>query len=184
MMNAHGAQWIKNCKGGERMSEKKPNMLILAVLVVIAVFTVLAGAAEMIDSCDVTMWPTPIVDILVACKWVLVATPIAIAIGFGRNLVGYGMKWLRVKRTNNGENVTYSMTWMTETMVKFEGFIVVVTPFINGIILNLPEEQKALAMAATGGLFALIDMLLSEIKRVMKETEIPIAATPGMPSPS
>lgn len=146
--------------------EKKPNNLIIAIIIMLALFVVLEGCAVLIGTIDTGGYPASVAAIIETFKFIFAAAPFAIAIGFGRNLTGYAINWLRAKRKEE-ETVDYSIKWLAETVTKFEGWIVLATPFVNVILLNLPIEHKALGMAVSGAGLALIDMLFSEIKKVI-----------------
>ena len=167
------------------MSEKgKLNMLIFAVLLVIVSFTVLEWAAFEIGKVDVsTIDNTVVANAVRILRPVLMGAPVAIAIGFGVNLRGFLAKWLKEKRQNEPHSV-YSFTWFSETIVKFEGFILVVTPFIEVVLQNAPPEYKSVAMVAAAGIFAIFKIALSELKGVLKDIRTSdVIPTPGMPPP-
>lgn len=150
-------------------------MLIVAILVVIVSFTVLEWAAFEIAKVDVsTIENSTVVSIIMILRPILMGAPIAIAIGFGVNLRGYLAKYLKEKRQNEPHS-DYSFTWFTETIVKFEGFILVVTPFIEVVIQNAPPKYKAAAMLAAAGVFAIFKIALSELKGVIADTKVPAA---------
>lgn len=149
--------------------EKKPNTLIIAILIMLALFTVFETCAALLAMIDTTGMPASVAKVVEAFKFIFAAAPFAIAIGFGRSFTGYAINWLRAKRKEE-PTADYSIKWLGETITKFEGWIVLVTPFVNVILLNLPLEHKAIGMAVSGAAFALLEMLLSEIKNVIAES--------------
>lgn len=144
-----------------------PTFLVIVGLV--AAFLVLSVGAVLIQEWNVTGQPETVVLIANGLKLVLTATPVAMAIGVGRNLVGYAVNWIRAKREGD-EAAEYSSKWLLETVVKFEGWIVVITPLIELIAQYLPGEKKMTVLVIAGAVFATIDMLFSEIKKLLKDT--------------
>lgn len=167
------------------MTEKgKPDMLIVAVLVVIVSFGLLEWAAIEIVKIDLTTIENAyIFNFVRFVRPVLIGAPIAIAIGFGLNLRGYLTKYLREKRKNE-PHADYSFTWFSETIVKMEGFILCVTPFIEVVIQNAPPEYKAAAMAAAAGAFAIFKIALSELKNTIADTKTKSAISTPAPIPT
>ena len=148
--------------------KKEINPLIIAIVIILALFIVLEACAVLIGTINTEGMPAALVAIIEACKFIFAAAPFAIAIGFGRNITGYTINWLRGKRKEE-ETADYSIKWLAETVTKFEGWIVLATPFVNVILLNLPFEHKALGMAVSGAFFALADMLFSEVKKIIAD---------------
>ena len=152
------------------MSEKNnARTITIAIILCIALFAVFSIIALNVENIDMSTVPNELVPYIEALQWIFTAAPIAIAFAGGRGIYGYAVKWLQMKRTGGDEAVDFSLQWLTETMAKFEGFIVVVTPVINMFVGMLPPEQKQLAMVITASLWALISILFSEIKRIVAD---------------
>lgn len=150
------------------MTEKKLNSLIVAIVIILALFVVLETCAVLLGTIDTSDMPNNVASIIEAFKFVFAAAPFAIAIGFGRSIYGFSVNWLRANRKKE-ETTDYSLTWLGETIIKFEGWIVLVTPFVNVILLNLPLEHKAVGMVIAGAVFAFLDILFSEIKKLIAD---------------
>jgi hypothetical protein len=128
----------------------------------------------MISNLDTSNMHPTIAFIVEGAKYVLIVTPIAIFIGFGRNIFGYVINWIRQKKAKE-PTVGYDLLTMTKTIVTFEGIVVVTTPLINLFVAVLfrqyAPEHLAQATAATAALWALLDMFLSELKRAISEAQ-------------
>lgn len=152
------------------MSEKNnARTITIAIVLCIALFAVFSVIALNIENIDISTVPNELAPYIETLKWIFTATPVAIAFAGGRGIYGYAVKWLRLKRTGGDEAVDFSLKWLTETIAKFEGFIIVVTPVISMFIEMLPPENRQLAMVVTASLWALISILFSEIKRIVAE---------------
>ena len=123
----------------------------------------MAGAVATVDVSD---QPEVTGYIMVFAKVFFMVTPIAIAVGYARHFFGYGRAFLWAKR--NGQKIQYSVTWMLETITRFEGVVLTVTAFINEVVMQLPPEQQATAAATTASLWALIEFIFSEFKRTLQ----------------
>jgi|GEM_PF-4927271 len=169
------------------MSEKKPNMLIIGVILVIAALSVAATVVDIVRPLDLSTYPPAIAYILGGVKYILIVTPIAILVAFGRNIFGFGINWIREQR-NGDSHVEYSLSWLAQTIVTFEGVIIVATPLVTLIAGVVFKEfwpaYESEAMIVIGSLWALIDLTISELKRALKSagTPIPVATIPVKPS--
>lgn len=133
----------------------------------LALITVLGIVSATLSTVDTSTLPPALVGVVEVLKYGFLAAPIALGLGFARNLVGYGIAWLRESRKDDLEEIEYSMKWLSQTLVTFNGWVLTVTPFVDIFIMQLPPEQKAVAMTVTGSAFAMIDLLISEIKHVI-----------------
>jgi hypothetical protein len=117
--------------------------------------------------------PTPeLAPVFSFIQAAFIAAPVAVAFALGRNLYGYGIKYIEAKKAA-GPIEAYSLTWLGQTVIKFEGVIVLFTPFITALV-DLIKAQPGIApyqiqMITTGtaALFAFIDILLSELKKIV-----------------
>lgn len=157
------------------MSENKKNnmfTIVIALIICLAVFSVATFIAVNIETIDVTGLPDSIQAFIETVKYIFLATPVAVMFACGRGIYGYAVKWIRAKRQEDQITVDFSLTWLTETVVQFEGFILVVTPLIGFIISVLAPQHKQIAIVVTGALWSLISILLSEIKRLVKDVQV------------
>lgn len=122
------------------------------------------------------MHPT-LAFVVEGAKYILIVTPIAILIGFGRNIFGYAINWIRAKKAKEPA-VEYQLSSLAKTLVTFEGIIVIATPLINLIVAAIFRqywpELLPQATLATGALWGLIDMFVSELKRALAEANKPL----------
>lgn len=163
------------------MSEnQKPNMLILGLIIVLASVSVIIYVSQQLQVIDLTGQPEQIVTFVNAIKLVFASSAIAIAIGFSQNITLYIAKWLRVKRTEEPADVNYSLKWMTQTILKFEAVLLAATPFVEIFAQNMPPPQRQILIAGIGGFFAIVQLLIAELKRVIQETKVD-ATGPGPP---
>lgn len=153
------------------MSEnKKYNPAILAAVFVVAAFILLEALSGIVNTLDASGYPETVAMLIGGVKWIFSTAPMAVAIGFGRNYVGYIINWIRAKRKNE-PSAEYSMTWLSETVVKMQGWILLVTPFIEVIVTSVGPEYKQAATIIAGAIFVFFDMALSEIKRIKEITK-------------
>lgn len=147
------------------MSLGKPPMFWVGVLTFLCLLGVFSAVAGAIATIDVSRQPEIIKHIVGFAKMFFMATPIAIVVGYARNFFGYGRAFLWAKR--NDQEIQYSVTWMLETIARFEGVVLTATAFVNEIAMRLPPEQQATVAATTAGLWALIEFISSEFKRTL-----------------
>ena len=148
--------------------EKKPNMLFIALIVVAIALAVTTVISVHLSSIDTSEIPTELVFIVEGAQYVFLTIEVAIGTGYLRNISGFIVKLLKVKRKKSVEKVDYSFTWMVETIGKFEGVLLTATPFVEMLV---PPGYKKTAMLALAGLFALIDIIYSETKALMAEVQ-------------
>lgn len=144
------------------MSSEKPSAFWIGILAFLCILGISSVAAAGVVQIDVTGQPDFIVYIVEAVKAVLISTPVAVAFGYGRNIFGFGNALLKARRKE--KEIQYSVTWMLQTLTRFEGVVVTATTFLDQVVMNLPPEQKAIAAAATASLWALIEFIFSEAK--------------------
>jgi hypothetical protein len=153
------------------MSEKpKLNPLIIGIVVCLAAFAALSVAAAKVQ--EIT--PTPELAAIVAfIQAAVIAAPVAVAFALGRNLYGYGIKYLEAKRMANATVEVYSLRWLGETVVKFEGVLVLFTPFIIALVDLIKAQpgitpyQIQMITTGTAAFIAFIDILISELKKII-----------------
>lgn len=142
-------------------------MLIIAVLIAVIAAGVFTAVSAALSEVDVSTQPAELQPVIVIVKVAFTSTAVAVTFGFIRNITGFIVKWIRANRSEGNKDVTYSLKWFVETMVKFEGVILVATPLIDSFIGALPGEYKPVAMAATAAAFGFFDIVLSEVKGAM-----------------
>ena len=146
------------------------NPLIIGIVICLAAFAALSVVAAKVQEITPTPELAPIVAFIQAA---VIAAPVAVAFALGRNLYGYGIKYLEVKKANTGSIEAYSLKWLGLTVARFEGVLVLVTPFIIGLVDLIKVQpgitplQLQLITTGTASLFAFIDILLSELKKVL-----------------
>lgn len=150
------------------LSEKKPNMLVVALIVVFVALGATTIISNYLATVDTSGFPDGIVYFVEGAQYVLLSVEVAFLVGYSRNISGFIVKKLTAERKKSVEKVDYSFTWMLETVGKFEGVLISATPFIEMFVP--PGNQKA-AMLALAGLFALIDIIYSETKALMAEVK-------------
>lgn len=153
------------------MSEKEKNRfqpLILTLILVVAVFGVLQTASVIVQGIDTSELAEPLVPIVEGAKYILLSIPVVLAIGFGRNLTGYLMNAIRAQLKDEPAP-GYNISRLSKTLIQFEGWVLTVTPFMQLFIEALPQEERMIAMYVSAGVLAVIDMTLSELKRIMAE---------------
>jgi FAD/FMN-containing dehydrogenase len=148
------------------VSSEEPSKFWSGVLAFLCILGVTSGLAAAVVQIDVSGQPDFIVYIVEAVKAVLISTPVALAFGYARNIFGYGNALLKAIRRK--EELSYSATWMLQTLTRFEGVVVTATTFIDLVVMSLPPEQKAIAAAATASLWALIEFIFSEAKSFLE----------------
>jgi len=144
----------------------RPSMFWVGVLTFLCLLGVFSALAGTVSTIDVSVQPEIVRHIVGFAKVFFTVTPIAIAVGYARHFFGYGRAFLWAKR--HDQEIQYSITWMLETITKFEGVVLTATTFINEIVVHLPQEQKATAAATIAGLWALIEFIFSEFKRTLQ----------------
>jgi len=159
--------------------DKKPNMLIIGLILVLASVSVIIYVSEQLQFLDLTGQPEQIVTFIQGLKIVFSSSAIAIAIGFSQNITLYLAKWLRVKRTKETADIEYSLKWMTETILKFEAVILAATPFVEIFAQNMPPHYRPILVAGVGGCFAIVRLLIAEVKHAIEATRKPVATGPG-----
>lgn len=161
------------------MSQEKTNKLVIAIMLIFVALSVTSVVSALIQNVDVSGEPQYIIVIVEGAKYVLTSVPVAIVVAVGISMGGYVINWLGAQRQNS-PTVEYSVKWLAHTVGRVEAWIVVVTPLVDAIVLNLPPEQKYIAMLVTGSLFALIDIILSEIQRTIQKVRATSAVAPAV----
>lgn len=152
------------------MSQEKTNKLVIAVILIFAALSVTSVVSGLIQNVDVSGQPEYIVVVVEGAKYVLSSVPVAIIVAVGISMSGYMINWLAAQRQNS-PTVEYSIKWLAHTVGRVEAWILVATPFVDAVVLNLPPQQKQIAMLISGSLFALLDLILSEIQRTIKKVK-------------
>jgi len=152
------------------MSEKpKLNPLIIGIVICLAIFAALSVVAAQIQQMTPAGEFAPVITFIQVS---VMAAPVAVAWALGRSLYGYGIKYLAAKRAGSPTE-TYSLKWLGETTVKFEGILVLFTPFVSGIVdlikttPGLTPYEIQLITTGTAAFIAFIDILLSELKKIL-----------------
>lgn len=153
------------------MSEQKPNKLFIAFIVVIALVFALEIVSIVLSQIDVSTLPPELVGVVGILQYIFLAAPIAVGLGFARNLTGYAIAKLREARKENPKEIDYSMKWLGQTLVTFNGWVLIATPFIDQFITTLPVEHKAVAATIAASVLAMIDLFLSEVKHTVTEVK-------------
>ena len=158
------------------MSQEKINMLVIGIVVVIAFFGVFATVAQVIPSVDTAGLSSQVAYVVEFVKYVVIATPVAILFGYSRNISGYVFNWFRSKRSGI-PNADYSLKWMSQTVVQFEAVILIATPLVNMTVSLIMQQWKPEymqeSMMVIAAVWALIDMMISELKRALSEAKKP-----------
>lgn len=144
------------------MSSEKPSTFWIGILVFLCLLGVSSAAAAAIMQVDLTGQPEVIVYLVSGVQAVLISSPVAVAFGYARNVFGFGNAVLRAMRKD--QDLQYSVTWMLQTIIRFEGVVVTATTFLDLVVLNLPPEQKVIAASVTASLWALIEFIFSKGK--------------------
>jgi len=152
------------------MSEKpKLNPLIIGIVICLAAFAALSVVAVKIQEITPTPELAPVVAFIQAA---VIAAPVAVAFALGRNLYGYGLKYIEMKRGVKPLD-TYSLAWLGQTVIKFEGVLVLFTPFIIALVdlikttPGITPYQIQMITTGTAAFIAFIDILLSELKKIL-----------------
>ena len=150
------------------------NPLIIGIVICLAAFAALSIVAARIQEMTPAGELAPVTTFIQVS---VMAAPVAVAWALGRNLYGYGMKYLAAKRAS-GPVETYSLKWLGETAVKFEGILVLFTPFVSGIVdlikvtPGLTPYEIQLITTGTAAFIAFIDIFVSEIKKIVASQPI------------
>lgn len=144
--------------------------MLIALFVVAVAFAVTAAVSNALTNVDTSGMPDEAVFLIEQAQYVFLTLEVAVGTGYLANISGFIVKWLNVKRRNSVESVDYSMTWLVETVGKFEAVLITATPFMQLIV---PPAYKETAMLALAALFALIKVIYSETKRMMAEVKKP-----------
>lgn len=106
-------------------------ILTVTILLIVAltIFVLLVPAVRTIDASaqpEIVQW------IVAAIKAVFNATPIALAVGYARNTLGFLENWLRARYSE--EEVKYEVKMLAETWAKYEAGVLLISLWLPGPI--------------------------------------------------
>ena len=139
---------------------EKMNKLVLATIIFIGVLSVVGAIGEAIKTVDITVYEDPYTQNFIAViQYFFTSTTVVTVFAFLRNITGFGINYLKSQRV--GAEIEYQLPRFGETLLKFEG---VVLAFAGLGDLYYPGFGQIIA----GGIFFLIDIVISETKTLVK----------------
>jgi len=136
------------------------NKLVLATIVFVVALSVVGVIGEVLKTVDVTVYEDPYTGNFIAVmQYFFTSTTVVTVFAFLRNITGFGINYLKSQRV--GAEIEYELSRFGETLLKFEG---VVLAFAGLGDVYYPGFGQIIA----GGIFFLIDIVISETKTLVK----------------